>query len=144
MAEPAAVIKIVIYLIAIPLIFAIPLILLGKFANSWMESENERKDKLSLYILLIIITVVTFSIAIILENNISQLGALSFVLLATITHFSLKELRNQGGFKTKTWFEQRHEAFNLGFRGAWRSKGHWGLILLISATMCGILIQLNN
>jgi len=148
MAETLSILKLVGYLLAIPIILpiilAIPLIILGKFTSYWLESTNDKKDKLSLGLLLLFIVFTTIRMIKTLGDDDKQLVALTFILLLTLIHFSQKELRNQGGFKTTTWFEQRHEYFNLGFKGAWRSEGHWGLILVISATIYGLLIQIIN
>ena len=140
--------KLVILIIAIffvmsliPVIFAIPLIVIGKFSSFFMDASINKKDRISLAIALLV------SILLALKTYISpsidaQIILCAIVFLSFSFHFASKEIRHQGGFKTKGIFDQRYEYFAKGFIGAWKTKYHWGTMIQSVSILYGIILQI--
>ncbi len=60
-------------------------------------------------------------------------GILFFLVLGIIlihTYFSVKEVKRYDGPKTTNLMDQKSEYFHAGFAGSWKTKYHWGSIVI--------------
>ena len=143
MNDLVPILKMVSYLLVVPIVLAIPLVIFGKISNRWLESSIEKKNKMSLYICLSIIIFCFAHIFFDIDNYTKRSFLAGIIFLVTGLHFSTVVIRNQGGYKKKTLSGRKYEAFNAGIKGAWQAKYHWGTIVQILSITDFIFVQIK-
>jgi len=71
-------------------------------------------------------------------------GILFFLVLGLMlihSYFALKEVNRRGGPKGKSLSARKSEYFYAGFAGSWKTKYHWGSIVIFILFMI-VFIQL--
>ena len=142
MIDIASILKIAGYALILPIIIAVPLVVFGKFTDTWLEASIPKKDMLSLYICLSLVFFCLVKIILSFGNKDKQSLFNVFIMISLALHFSAKEIRNQGGFTATTLSGQKSEALRKSILGAWHSKYHWGAIVEIIALIFAIYVQL--
>lgn len=113
----------------VPILFVIPLFVLGKLMSYFADASSPKREKFSLQVFMV--AFICCSLKTLFFSDINQEKVIFTVICFLVSpfYFANKQIAEQGGFKSRGIQSQQTEYFVAYFKGGWNTKYHWGTIV---------------